>query len=209
VPVAREGYPLIGGAAAVTLLLLLFGWTIPAGVALGLTVFVVSFFRDPKRSVPADPRLIVAPADGRVIKVATIQDDRFLHGEATLVSIFMSPLNVHVNRVPTSGRVVDLRYNPGKYFRAFADKASLDNEQNAVLVEDAEGRRLCFVQIAGFLARRIVCYLSVGMAVERGQRYGMIMFGSRADVYLPPTAQVRVKVGDRARGAETVIAEWR
>jgi len=207
--VAREGYPLIGGAAAVTLLLLLFGWTIPAGVALGLTVFVVSFFRDPKRSVPADPRLIVAPADGRVIKVATIQDDRFLHGEATLVSIFMSPLNVHVNRVPTSGRVVDLRYNPGKYFRAFADKASLDNEQNAVLVEDAEGRRLCFVQIAGFLARRIVCYLSVGMAVERGQRYGMIMFGSRADVYLPPTAQVRVKVGDRARGAETVIAEWR
>ncbi|MFI5364666.1 MAG: phosphatidylserine decarboxylase family protein [Candidatus Binatia bacterium] len=208
-PLAREGYPLIGGAAAVTLLLLLFGWMIPAGVALGLTVFVVSFFRDPKRSVPADPRLIVAPADGRVIKVAAIQDDRFLHGEATLVSIFMSPLNVHVNRIPTSGRVVDLRYNPGKYFRAFADKASLDNEQNAVLLEDAEGRRLCFVQIAGFLARRIVCYLSVGMAVERGQRYGMIMFGSRADVYLPPTAQVRVKVGDRARGAETVIAEWR
>jgi phosphatidylserine decarboxylase len=209
VPVAREGYPLIGGAAAVTLLLLLFGWTIPAGVALGLTIFVVSFFRDPERSVPADPRLIVAPADGRIIKVARIQDDRFLHGEATLVSIFMSPLNVHVNRIPASGRVVDLRYNPGKYFRAFADKASLDNEQNAVLLEDTQGRRLCFVQIAGFLARRIVCYLSVGMEVERGQRYGMIMFGSRADIYLPPAAQVRVQVGDRARGAETVIAEWR
>lgn len=208
-PVAREGYPLIGGAAAVTLLLLLFGWTIPAGVAFGLTVFVVSFFRDPERTVPTDPRLIVSPADGRVIKVAAIQDDRFLHGEATLVSIFMSPLNVHVNRIPTSGRVVDLRYNPGKYFRAFADKASLDNEQNAVLLEDTRGRRLCFVQIAGFLARRIVCYLSVGMAVERGQRYGMIMFGSRADVYLPPAAAVRVKVGDRVRGAETVIAEWR
>ena len=208
-PLAREGYPLIGGAVAVTVLLLLFGWTIPAGFSLALTVFVVSFFRDPERTIPADPRLIVSPADGRVIKVAAIHDDRFLHGEATLVSIFMSPLNVHINRIPTSGRVVDMRYNPGKYFRAFADKASLDNEQNAVLLEDAQGRRLCFVQIAGFLARRIVCYVSVGMAVERGQRYGMIMFGSRADIYLPPTAQVRVAVGDRARGAETVIAEWR
>ncbi len=208
VPVAREGYPLIGGSVAVTLLLLLFGWTIPAGVALALTVFVVSFFRDPERTVPTDSRLIISPADGRVIKVARIQDDRFLHGEATLVSIFMSPLNVHVNRIPTTGRVIELRYNPGKYFRAFADKASLDNEQNAVLLEDVQGRRLCFVQIAGFLARRIVCYLAVGMEVERGQRYGMIMFGSRADIYLPPAAQVRVKVGDRARGAETVIAEW-
>jgi phosphatidylserine decarboxylase len=207
-PLAREGYPLIAGAAVVTLVLFVLGWTIPAVVALALTLFIVSFFRDPERTPPSAPGLIVAPADGRVIKVAQIQDERFLNGAATLVSIFMSPLNVHVNRIPTSGRVVDVRYNPGKYFRAFADKASLDNEQNAVLMEDDQGRRLCFVQIAGFLARRIVCYLRAGMAIERGRRYGMIMFGSRADIYLPPAAQVRVNVGDRARGGLTVIAEW-
>ena len=207
-PLAREGYPLMGGAAAVTLVLFLIGWVIPAVLALALTVFIVSFFRDPERTPPNGPGLIVSPADGRVIKVARIQDNRFLNSDATLVSIFMSPLNVHVNRSPATGRVVDTRYNPGKYFRAFADKASLDNEQNAVLLEDEQGRRLCFVQIAGFLARRIVCYLRPGMAIERGQRYGMIMFGSRADIYLPLAAQVRVNVGDRARGGLTVIAEW-
>jgi phosphatidylserine decarboxylase len=207
-PLAREGYAVMGGAAAIALILFVLGWMIPAVVALALTIFIVSFFRDPQRTPPNGPGLIVSPADGRVIKVARMQDDRFLHGQATLVSIFMSPLNVHVNRIPASGRVVDIRYNPGKYFRAFADKASLDNEQNAVLMEDERGRRFCFVQIAGFLARRIVCYLRAGMAIERGQRYGMIMFGSRADIYLPPAAQVRVKVGDRARGGLTVIAEW-
>jgi phosphatidylserine decarboxylase len=158
--------------------------------------------------VPAGPGLIVSPADGRVIKVARVQDDRFLHGEATLVSIFMSPLDVHVNRVPIAGRVIELRYNPGTYFRAFADKASLDNEQNAVVMEDEGGRRLCFVQIAGFIARRIVCYLRVGMETERGQRCGMIMFGSRADLYLPATARVCVEVGMRARGGVTVIGQW-
>jgi phosphatidylserine decarboxylase len=198
----------MGAAAVATLLLFAVGWTVPAVVALVLTAFVVNFFRDPERRVPPDPRLIVAPADGRVIKVAQVEDNRFLQSSATLVSIFMSPLNVHVNRLPISGRVVDRRYHPGKYFRAFADKASLDNEQNAVLVEDEQGRRVGFVQIAGFLARRIVCYLEVGMEVERGQRYGMIMFGSRADIYLPPAAHVRVQVGDRARGGETVIGEW-
>ncbi len=208
VPLAREGYPLMGGATLVTVALFVLGWTIPGGAALALTIFIVSFFRDPERTPPTEPGLIVSPADGRVIKVARMRDDRFLNGEATLVSIFMSPLNVHVNRAPATGRVLDIRYNPGKYFRAFADKASLDNEQNAVLMEDEQGRRLCVVQIAGFLARRIVCYLRAGMPIERGHRYGMIMFGSRADIYLPPAAHVRVNVGDRARGGLTVIAEW-
>ena len=207
-PLAREGYPLMGGALGVTLFLGVLGWTIPAVIALALTIFIVSFFRDPQRTPPNGLGLIVSPADGRVIKIARLRDDRFLHGDATLISIFMSPLNVHVNRIPASGRVLDIRYNPGKYFRAFADKASLDNEQNAVLIEDELGRRVCFVQIAGFLARRIDCYLRTGMAVERGQRYGMIMFGSRADIYLPPAAQVRVNVGDHACGGLTVIAEW-
>jgi phosphatidylserine decarboxylase len=207
-PLAREGYALIGGAAAATLVLWLVGWTVAAVLGLALTVFIVSFFRDPERVVPGNPRAIVAPADGRVIKITAVRDERFLHADGTLVSIFMSPLNVHVNRVPVSGRVIDVRYHPGRYFRAFADKASLDNEQNAVVVEDEHGHRLCFVQIAGFIARRIVCRLQAGMAVTRGQRYGMIMFGSRADIYLPAAAQVRLAVGDRAVGGETVIAEW-
>jgi phosphatidylserine decarboxylase len=206
--VAREGYRLIAASAVLTAALFLAGGTVPGAVMLAVTIFIVAFFRDPQRVVPAEANVILAPADGRVIKVAPVDDARFVHGRATLVSIFMSPLNVHVNRVPLSGRVVDRRYHAGKYFRAFADKASLDNEQNAVVIEDAEGRRVGCVQIAGFLARRIVCYLHVGMPVERGQRYGMIMFGSRADLYLPPAAVLRVAVGDRARAGETVIAAW-
>jgi len=208
-PLAREGYPYIAGASAATLLLFALGWTIPAVIVLAATLFVVSFFRDPDRKVPANaPNTIISPADGRVIKVGRVHDNRFLQSEATLISIFMSPLNVHVNRVPWSGRVVDVRYNPGKYFRAFADKASLDNEQNAVLIEDEVGRRLCFVQIAGFIARRIVCYLRAGSTAARGARCGIIMFGSRADIYLPLSTQVRVAVGDRTRGGETILAEW-
>lgn len=208
-PIAREGYRLIALAWALPLLFWLAGWTISMLVAIAIAVFVTSFFRDPERTIPTDLQTILAPADGRVIKVVEIDDDRFLRGPARLVSIFMSPLNVHVNRAPVTSRVVDVRYNHGKYFRAFADKASLDNEQNAVLLENPTGRRLCFVQIAGFVARRIVCYLSAGDEVERGQRCGIIMFGSRADVYLPLETEVSVQVGDRTRGGETVIARWR
>ncbi len=186
----------------------LLGWPSVAAVALAACAFCVLFFRDPERAIPPDPSTILAPADGRVIKVATVTDERFLGGPATLVSIFMSPLDVHINRAPINGRVVDIRYTAGKYFRAFADKASLDNEQNAVVVEDPQGHRMCVVQIAGFLARRIVCHLQIGMAIERGERYGMIMFGSRADIYLPPTARVRVQVGERARGGQTILATW-
>jgi phosphatidylserine decarboxylase len=207
-PIAREGYRLIAVAFVAALAL---WWAVGAlGAMLGaiLSAFVLGFFRDPERAVPSRPGLIVSPADGRIIKVARVQDDRFLHGEATLVSIFMSPLDVHINRVPIAGRVIEMRYNPGKYFRAFADKASLDNEQNAVVMEDERGRRLCFVQIAGFIARRIVCYLRVGMETQRGQRCGMITFGSRADLYLPAETRVCVEVGMRARGGVTVIGQW-
>ena len=172
------------------------------------TAGVTTFFRDPSRTPPADARTVVAPADGRVVKVDRVDDVRFLHGPASQISIFMSPANVHVNRSPISGAVLDVTYHPGRYFRAFADKASLDNEQNAVVVQDDRGRRVAFVQIAGFLARRIVCYLEPGMAATRGARCGIIMFGSRVDVFLPPEAQVRVQVGARTRGGETVIAEW-
>jgi len=208
IPIAREGYRIIGVAWALPLLFWLAGWTVLTLVGVGLAVFITSFFRDPERRTPTDPKTIVAPADGRVIKVAQVDDDRFLRGRAHMISIFMSPLNVHVNRAPSSGRVLEVRYNSGKYFRAFADKASLDNEQNAILMEDSAGRRLCFVQIAGFVARRIVCYLHRDSEIGRGERCGMIMFGSRVDIYLPLDATTCVEIGHGTTAGETVIARW-
>lgn len=171
---------------------------------------VVNFFRDPERVPPNDPQGIVAPADGKVIQVANVDDVRFFPPRATRISIFMSPLDVHVNRIPWKGRVLDVRYYPGKYFRAFAEKASFVNEQNAVLIQDDHGRQLCCVQIAGFIARRIVCRVQAGDRVERGQRYGIILFGSRVDVYFPAgSVEVVVETGQRTRAGETVVARWR
>jgi phosphatidylserine decarboxylase len=206
-PLAREGLPFIGVGATATLIAFLTGWNWLGLAGVAATIYLATFFRDPQRTPPPGDS-VVAPADGRVLKAEPVQDERFLHASAQQVSIFMSPFNVHVNRNPTSGRVVEVRYNHGRYFRAFADKASLDNEQNAVVLEDPRGRRLAFVQIAGFLARRIVCYLELGMTVERAERCGLIMFGSRVDIFLPADAQLRVGVGQRTRAGETVVAEW-
>ncbi|GIW44801.1 MAG: phosphatidylserine decarboxylase proenzyme [Candidatus Binatia bacterium] len=209
-PLAREGLPHIIAAMFLTVVLGLFFGI--AGAVLGILLFalVVNFFRDPERIPPRDPLAIVAPADGKVIQIADIEDTRFLSAPATRVSIFMSPLDVHVNRIPWSGQVLDVRYHPGKFFRAFADKASLDNEQTAVHVRDEEGRQLWFVQIAGLIARRIVCRLQPGDRVQRGQRYGMILFGSRADVYFPAgSVEVAVQLHQRTRAGETILARWR
>lgn len=209
-PLAREGVPHIVAAFLLTLVLWFFYGL--GGVVAGAAIFafVLNFFRDPDRVPPEDPGAIVAPADGKVIQVSDVQDTRFFSTLATRVSIFMSPLDVHVNRVPWSGRVVDIHYNPGKFFRAFADKASLDNEQMAVHVADEQGRELWVVQIAGFLARRIVCHLQPGNTASRGERYGMILFGSRADIYFPAgMVNVTVRVGERTRAGETIIARWR
>ncbi len=209
-PFAREGVPHMVATLLFTVVLGLFFKL--AGVVCGLVIFalVVNFFRDPERLPPDDPQAIVAPADGKVIQVTDLHDERFFSAPATRVSIFMSPLDVHVNRIPWSGRVLDVRYNPGKFFRAFAEKASLDNEQTAIRLADDQGRELWVVQIAGFVARRIVCGVEPGDTVRRGQRYGMILFGSRADVYFPVgAADLVVQVGDRARAGETILARWR
>jgi phosphatidylserine decarboxylase len=209
IPIAREGYGLIALALGIALGSWWLGGTLGGLVGAVLLALVVNFFRDPERTPPPDERLIVAPADGKVIAVAPVREDRFLKVDTTKISIFMSPLNVHVNRNPVTGTVVSTHYHHGRYFRAFAEKASLDNEQNAIVVEDRDGRRLCFVQIAGFIARRIVCYLQPGMSVGRGTRCGIIKFGSRVDIYLPAAAEARVRVGDRTTAGETVIAAWR
>ncbi|MBI3767783.1 MAG: phosphatidylserine decarboxylase family protein [Deltaproteobacteria bacterium] len=207
---AREGYRLIGGAAAVTLLAALAGWTAVALLALLLTLFFVNFFRDPDRLTPPGDHLITAPADGKVVAVLDgVREERFLKGECRRVSIFMSPLDVHVNRIPIDGTIVDVARRSGQFYAAYLDKASEFNEQTAVLLEDKRGERILFVQIAGQLARRIICRLRPGDRVHRAERYGMITFGSRLDLYLPTKVEVSVRVGDRVSAGTSVIGAYR
>jgi len=206
---AREGYPRIFALGIISLLLNLFGFQIAGLVFLFLTLFAAFFFRDPERTALADDRLILAPADGRVVAVEeNLQKEPFLTAPATRVGIFMSPLDVHVNRVPVTGKVVAVQYQPGKFRPAFATSAAEVNEQNLVTLEDAQGRRLLLVQVAGILARRIVCLVKNGDRVRRGDRYGMIMFGSRVDLYCPAGVKLKVQVGQRVKAGETVIGEY-
>jgi phosphatidylserine decarboxylase len=166
--------------------------------------FCLWFFRDPEREAPHDERLVISPADGRVVAVVPEREDRYLNALATRVSIFMSPLDVHVNRSPVTGTVRQVQHTAGKFRAAFSDKSSLDNERNAVVLESG-GRRFLMVQIAGALARRIVCHVGPGDRLERGQRFGMIMFGSRVDVFLPPGVQPVVKKGERVRAGVSAL----
>lgn len=211
-PFAKEGYPFIAYAAGLTLLLALSSWklasfvlVIPAAVSFLLTLFVLYFFRNPERTPPTDARAVVAPADGTVI-VAERVSETPLGTEALKISIFMSVFNVHVNRVPFDGRVLDAFYHRGKFFDARDGRASCENERNGIVLEMAGGVRIAFVQIAGLIARRIICYARVGDLLKRGERYGLIRFGSRVDVYLPSDTQPLVKIGDKTVAGETVLA---
>ena len=208
--IAREGWPVIGTAAGVLGLVGVIGALaghplalLPAVIGVG---FCFYFFRDPERTPPDGDRLVVSPADGRVLAVVQEREERVLHAPTTRISIFMSPLDVHVNRNPVSGTVEATNHTTGKFRAAFADKASLDNERNAVVI-DAGGRRYLMVQIAGALARRIVCDVHPGDRVRRGERFGMIMFGSRVDFFLPADVRPVVKPGDRVHAGSTVVAE--
>jgi phosphatidylserine decarboxylase len=207
---AREGYTYVALAIAFAVLALA---SAPWWIAVPLVVFaglVVNFFRDPERSAPVGDRLITSPADGKVVAITPgIREERFLEGRpCQRVSIFMSPLDVHVNRVPVDGTVLRVEHSSGRFHAAFLDKASELNERNAVLVEDGRGERILFVQIAGQLARRIICAIAPGDRVRRGERYGMIMFGSRLDLYLPEVVNVDVAIGDRVTAGETTIGTY-
>jgi phosphatidylserine decarboxylase len=171
-------------------------------VVLGL---IVNFFRDPDRETPEGENLVVAPADGRIVQVTEVQDDEFLKERAIQVSIFMSPLNVHVNRYPVGGTVTYFRYIEGEYLVAFDDKSSLRNERTHIGI-NAGGFRVFFKQIAGFVARRIIAEVRVGDTVKAGDRFGMIRFGSRVDVLIPTTSELRVKQGDKTVAGSTVLA---
>lgn len=210
-PIATEGYPFITGFAALELICLLAAWKLSSGLLYGfsalfllLTLFTIYFFRNPERSPPADEQAVVAPADGTVIVVDRVPVTP-LGCEALKISIFMSVFNVHINRVPFSGRIVELVHTPGRFFDARDDRASCENERTQVVIETSGGVRLAFVQIAGLIARRIICYPGVGDTLERGKRYGLIRFGSRVDVYLPVGVMPQVKPGDKTVSGETVL----
>jgi phosphatidylserine decarboxylase len=170
--------------------------------------FTVNFFRDPERIPPQGDHLVLSPADGKVIVVKQVHEHEFFQEPATQISIFMSPVNVHVNRSPITGTVKHVRYVKGEYFAAFEDKASEKNEQTVIGLESSKGKVL-FKQIAGFLARRIVCTLKVGDRTTAGERFGMIKFGSRVDVFVPTSALLNVREGDVTVAGETVLAEFR
>ena len=204
--IAREGWPFLAIAIAVAVVLAAAGWWVLAAVALLAVAFIVQFFRDPPRVVPQQPDAVLSPADGRVVKVEPARDP-FLDRDALKISVFMNVFNVHSNRSPVDGKVIGAWYHKGSFFNAAMDKASLENERNALHLRTADGSDITCVQIAGLIARRILCYVKPGDEVARGQRYGFIRFGSRVDVYLAPAARPRVAVGDTVFATETILAE--
>jgi phosphatidylserine decarboxylase len=205
---AREGWPFIGLAFVLSLILtLVWSWKValPAYIVL---VFVIQFFRDPPRAVPDAANAVLSPADGRIVKIEKVRDP-YADRDALLVSVFMNVFNVHSNRASVNGRVRAVHYFPGLFVNADLDKASNENERNAVIIDadvNGEHQVVTLVQVAGLIARRILCYVHPGDALEKGQRYGFIRFGSRVDVYLPLTAVVRVAPGDVVSATSTVLA---
>jgi len=206
-PVAKAGYPFIGAAAFTTLVFALLELTALTLAGLIITFFIVFFFRDPDRIIPNAKRIVVSPADGKVIAAGIIESSPYYEGACQKVSIFMSLFNVHVNRIPHEGKVKKISYNPGKYFSANLDKASKENEQNAVFIETKDGENISTVQIAGLIARRIICKVQKGDEVDRGQRFGLICFGSRLDVYLPKDSKLKVSVGEQVKAGTSVLGE--
>ncbi len=174
-------------------------------LAIILFIFTLNFFQDPERITPQDDTLIISPADGTVIKIENVFEDKYMKCETTLICIFMSPVNVHVNRNPISGIVGYYEYVKGEFFAAFEDKASLKNEQTHIGIENSKGK-VFFKQIAGFVARRIVADIKVGDSVVAGKRFGMIKFGSRVDIYVPKNAEIKVTMNQKTVAGETVVA---
>jgi phosphatidylserine decarboxylase len=203
---AREGWPFIAAALAAAIIAWAvagFAWSVPLWL---VAVFVIQFFRDPPRAVPTQPNAVLSPADGRIVKVEKVRDP-MTERDTLLISVFMNVFNVHSNRAPVDGTVELIQYSAGKFVNADLDKASSENERNAMVMRLADGERIAVVQVAGLIARRILCYAKVGQRLARGERYGFIRFGSRVDVYLPLTARPKVAVGDVVHATTTVLAE--
>jgi phosphatidylserine decarboxylase len=204
--IAREGWAFLAIAIVVALAL---SWLAPwwlAAIAWLAALFIAQFFRDPPRAVPQQPNAVLSPADGKIVLVGRARDP-YLDREALKISVFMNVFNVHSNRSPVDGDVTQRWYHEGSFFNAALDKSSLDNERNALHLKRADGIDVVCVQIAGLIARRILCYVGTGDRLARGQRFGFIRFGSRVDVYLPPQAAPKVAVGDAVHATTTILAE--
>jgi phosphatidylserine decarboxylase len=211
---AREGWPFIGIGVALVVIafavaLQFRSWPLwlVAVVVTVLALWCAYFFRDPERTGPRGAALVIAPADGKVLMITQVDEPRFIGGQATRISIFMNVFNVHVNRYPVDGRVNFVWYNKGKFLNAAAEKSSLENEQMSIGVTTPSGVRILTRQIAGLIARRIVTYSKVGDEAHQGDRFGIIRFGSRVDVFIPPTSTVKVKLGDITTAGTTVLAD--
>lgn len=204
--IAREGWPFLLGATVLALVvhLALGGWwALPLWI---LALFVLQFFRDPARPIPQEPQAVLSPADGRIVAIEPVRDP-YLGRDALKISVFMNVFNVHSNRSPVDGEVIARWYTPGQFVNAALDKASLENERNALHLRTADSQDVTCVQVAGLVARRILCYVDPGARLARGQRYGFIRFGSRVDLYLPPGTRSRVTVGDKVSASATILAE--
>ena len=200
----KEAYRFAIPPIVLGVLALGFGWYWAAGILIFLGLFVFYFFRDPERTIPSDPSVIVSPADGRVVMIV----DELLDGKmGHRISIFLAIWNVHVQRSPYVGRIADVVYRPGRFYGAFRGKASTDNEQNIIYIHTAKGP-LVFKQIAGAIARRVICWKQGGQTVALGERVGLIRFGSRVDVWLPLETEVTVKLGQNVKGGEDILARW-
>lgn len=205
IPFAREGIPYVGAAAFVTVITAILGQSMLAWLFILVTLFIGHFFRDPQRVVPTADRDVVAPADGKIIAVEKMREGRFTSKDAIRISIFLSVFDVHVNRIPYSGMVQDTAYQKGKYLAANMARAGQENEQGWLWIKTDSEEDIVVTQVAGLIARRIVCWPSLGDRVVRGERYGMIRFGSRTDLYVPLDSDVLVSKGDRVYGGETVV----
>ncbi|HEX5486559.1 MULTISPECIES: phosphatidylserine decarboxylase [Limnobacter] len=204
--IAREGWPFLAITAILAFALQSFGLTFLAAIAWILFLFVLQFFRDPPRFIPSQANAVVSPADGRIVAVERVNDP-YAQRDALKISVFMNVFNVHSNRIPVPGTVKSVDYFPGQFVNADLDKASTENERNAIVIETASGVLVTAVQVAGLVARRILCYAKAGDAVDKGQRYGFIRFGSRVDVYLPPESVPKVAIGDKVSASSTILAE--
>jgi phosphatidylserine decarboxylase len=204
IKLSPDGYPFIVVFALITILVYFLAKPWIAILPLIVTLFMVLFFRDPDRTIPADKGVFVSPADGKVILIKDVYEKDYLKADSKEISIFMSIFNVHVNRAPCDGNVSLVKHSPGKFLVAHKDAASIENE-NTVMVLEGKDRKILVRQVAGLVARRIVCKVKVGDVLTRGERYGMIKFGSRLDVYLPKETAIQVKVGDKVKAGQTVL----
>lgn len=204
--IAREGWPFVAATLLASILLTAMAgwcWAMPLWI---VSLFVLQFFRDPPREVPPGEKNVLSPADGRIVAIVPMQDP-WLKRDSLKISVFMNVFNVHSNRSPIDGEVLQRWYHPGAFVNAALDKASVENERNALHLRNSKGQDITCVQVAGLIARRILCYVEAGSKLNRGQRYGFIRFGSRVDLYLPPESRVNVVIGQKVKATSTVLAE--